>query len=350
MKFFHPILFFVLLGKLIICNALHAYQYFYFDEKKIKVSNENFSRYVRPILRKMVNDYYHIVYKLNPDDNSNSSEEIQSDLIQIRSVIHKANAMWKRWSVKCEQKPLSTSSPSRGTDAELLGLKPDISTEIISGIDEEYLPIQENLLGNISSCEYKLEDFYRDLKKLDKMVLNLQMKKFHFSNSISGRKIDSIIRLSETLDNISNRNYKVLHQLEEILISTNTPYANNRPFKIFLEEELHQMLLSSEVLIIGLMQDRFKNDFEFAWENFFKPIEEFVVFAGSQKYFIENMGEFNVSWHSFSMKMERGNLDLPQGVYSMIKELQGNWTSVLKVYLKDAVYLDTQIKKKKRTL
>lgn len=273
-----------------ISTNVNGYQYYYFDAKKIKTSKESFYRYIRPQIRNIVLEYYHILKKVSPVPNN----PILGNLININKQILALNVDWNKWIKKCEK----------------------VTPE----------------------CYTLLKKFYSNSRKLDYNILSQQGQKLEMN--VKDSKIDNLLNLSHSLDRLSNLNYRNLHRVEEMLIVANTSYywrgANKRRFN----HQLYEMQLIAETILTCILDDEYINEFEFLWSNFIKYMEIYVIIGRNQNYLVNNLASFNLAWNSFHMKMTKGNVSTPVGFVTTIKLMHNRWNSILKMYLKNTIFLE----------
>jgi hypothetical protein len=136
----------------------HSYPYFHFNAKNIRISKDSYSRYIRPQIRSIVQEFYFVLKKLDP---------LSHDFIDLKNKVSKFKSRWKEWSKEC---------------------KPQIP-----------------------ECKKSLEGLNRLITKIDRKVLMLQ-------GSIGKKKkknndAEELLLFSRSLDNISNLIYKTKNQL-----------------------------------------------------------------------------------------------------------------------------------------
>ncbi|TDJ04564.1 MAG: hypothetical protein E2O68_07995 [Deltaproteobacteria bacterium] len=149
---------FLLLGNL---NSAFGYSYFYFDSKKVNVSNRSFHNYIRPQIRNLVQDFYSVLKKINP---------LQEDTINLKILTHRFKKKWKDYLPHCKKE----------------------------------------------ECTDNFEDLKSLAKRINKKTLKLEKK---ISGLFSKRRnIDSTIQLSDYSGKISDIWYNILNHLENPLL------------------------------------------------------------------------------------------------------------------------------------
>lgn len=264
---------------LVSLPALANYQYFHFDADKAKVNNQSYKRYILPQLKSLLKEYYHILEKVDP---------LQKEVIKIKAKTLDMRKTWEKTRSLCVE----------------------VSPE----------------------CTEGLREIYGYSRELDKELSTYLNEKMPFPKD--NLKVDSSLKLHGSLDRLFNLNYQNLHAIEEYLLTSGTPlYPFNKIHKN-LGKNLHQMSLTCEMAMTGKLLPEIQEEFDFVWSNFFKTIENHLLESKGQDYFLRRLGELNMSWNSFSMKMTKGNLRVPKEVSSLVKLMHNRWNSILKIILK----------------
>ena len=146
--------------------------------------------------------------------------------------------------------------------------------------------------------------------------------------------MEGLLQLISSLGNMSNRNYRLMHALEEYLLTANTSYFPYYDGRSLIEPTLHKMLLSSELMITQLLESKLKDDFHAAWMHFFKDVDQKILYEKDKIYLIKRLEELNLAWNTFHMKMTKGNHNLPKNIVSLIKIMHNRWNSCLKIILR----------------
>ncbi|MBL6988808.1 MAG: hypothetical protein ISR65_03485 [Bacteriovoracaceae bacterium] len=276
---------FILILVLFSKSALSDYPIYYYDEQKVKISNETFYRYIRPQIRNIVVEYYHLLKKHGP---------LFEDLIKIKHSIFKLSNAWKEWTPNCT-----------------------------------YVTHE---------CATTLVKFYETSRNLEQKIHLLQNKKLKVrpSTSLKGpfRPHDTHLHLLTLINRLLDLNFYFLHQLETIMITSGTPYSKPLSVKEKFSPNLHGLQLVSEEMLTTLLDKNIKEDFISLWWNFIKHLEQHVTLEQKQSYLIKRLGEFTIIWNSFHMKMTSGQITLPKKSIQVIKIMHNRWNSILKLYLK----------------
>lgn len=278
---------------LLLCltiNSASAYQYFYFDQKKINLSKSSFTRYVLPQLRSINQEFYSILKKVEP-------------LVQEVVTIKKNVSIMKRsWEVGRGQCKVN------------------------------------------SNCDELLTRLRKKSRQLEKRLSLFQKNKLTGKAVRNRHVVSRLLSVSEAIDGVSLKNYRLLHKLENKIIDgiDKDTLVQERFDKSSITNLLKGMAFHAENMMIGLVSDKYRHLFEELWSSFMNPIEDHVLTRGNQKYLKRNIADLNMGWSAFHMQMERGNLNVPSNILSTISIMRQRWNSVLKMYLKHTEFLDTK--------
>jgi len=267
-------------------NNVLAYQYFYHDSKSLILSDERFRRYVRPQVKNIVTEYYHLLKKINP---------LQGQVIRIKNRIREVKYQWDELSGKC--------------------------------------------LKEKKDCTGDLELIYKRFRLLEKDILIFEKESLVFKTKDSFAKttykLDRLLNLKKNLNELSTINYENLHIIEELLIGHNTPMLDisDGNYKS-MKANLAKILITSELMISGQMDHNNKNVFYFLFASFIKPLEQQIMRDRNKKFFLQRLGELNIAWNTFHMKMVKGHNKLPKNLRQIIIVMHNRWNSLLKLLLK----------------
>lgn len=265
---------------LCFCSAANAnYQFYNFDAKKFTVSDSSYRRYIIPQLKSLLKEYYHILEKIDP---------LQKEVITVKAQTIKMSQAWSKIKKTCL----------------------DITPECTDG----------------------LRDIYHLSRDLDQNLSTYLSEKMVFPSD--NLKVDSTLKLHGSLDKLFNLNYKNLHAMEEYLITFDTPLFPYNKIHRHLGQNLHLMNLTCEFAMTGKLIPEIQEEFDFAWTHFFKIVEDHLLANRGQKFLLNRLGELNMSWNAFSMRMTKGNLKVPSDVSKIVKLMHNRWNSILKIILK----------------
>ena len=268
------------LSLLCLCmNAEANYNYFRYDREKPKLSQELFIRYVKPQLKGMLAEFFLDLKKANP---------VQNEIITLRNQILDINLAWHNWLLLC----------------------PKMSEE----------------------CETPLLGVYQLLHQLDFVLNNALSSKIKLKGLKTQSDIDATLLLMRDLDKVTLESYGLSHQMEELLITINTGYYYNKSHPD-LSPVLHSMLLSSEFIMTSQTDSLYRKEVEFIWESFFKQIERRLIIENDQPFLLNSLGDLNVAWNGFHMRMAKSSLQIDKEIVNLIELMHNRWNAILRYIL-----------------
>jgi hypothetical protein len=275
----------LLITLLIILQAPNAeanYPYYRFDKLKLDLSMPSYKRYVRPQLKGIISDFFHIMKRM---------ESAEQDLISIRLKSQNMNDLWDSWSSQCGK--------------------------------------------NISEqCHNYLISLYIESRELDKVILNFQNQRLRIKNFAKSKILDTVLNLTRAIDKISSINYMILHFTEESLMTNTTSYQVSNVKKEKVTLLLQQMLVSSELILSALISPFFRKEFDQVWYGFIKPLERQIISAQNIKYLLTHLGDLNMSWNAFHMQVAKSEKRMNKAELQIVQIMHNRWNSILKVLLR----------------
>ena len=139
--------------------------YYPYDQRPLSLSQANFKRYVVPQLRAMTREYHNILKRIHP---------IHGDLIGIKEIIFDMHAVTGPLDLHCSSKKIEDGQAVR--------------------------------------------EVYKNSRKLDRILLNMYRNKTNFTLIAGEEKISALTSLIGFLSKIESDNYRLLHQLERLLV------------------------------------------------------------------------------------------------------------------------------------
>lgn len=263
------------------CLAEVPSSYYLYEKKPLKLNDASFNRYVIPQIRAMGQEYYHLLRKLHPINNS---------IIQIKLKVIDMNISYQTYLSEC-----------RKDTVECLGV---------------------------------VDKLYKQARELDSLVLKLKSRQLNLKG-IKTEEVASLLKLIHSVDEISSHVYRLIHKLEQLQITLNTSYFTFHDSSYDMNEIFYHLDLASEFILTTLLNKGLKNDFDFARAKFFKSTERYVVQKRNKKYLLSQLENLNISWNTFHMKMTKGNHQPTREVKKLIKIMHNRWNSVLKIILRD---------------
>lgn len=278
MKLLVTLLFCAFMGS---ASAQVRSSYFLYDQKKINLDERSFTRYILPQLRAITQEYYHILKKLHP---------VHESTIKLYLKLSESERLFKSFAKTCRK-----------------------------------------LEGE---CLQDLKDLYRHTRDLDRLILKPQDGLIDLQEATTSHEMEGLLQLISSLGHMSNRNYRLMHALEEYILTANTSYFPYYDGRSLIEPTLHKMLLSSELMLTQLLESKLKDDFHAAWMHFFKDVDQKILYEKDKDYLVKRLEELNLAWNTFHMKMTKGNHNLPKNIVSLIKIMHNRWNSCLKIILR----------------
>jgi hypothetical protein len=255
--------------------------YFLYDTKKINLDDRSFQRYILPQLRAITQEFYHILKKLHP---------IHDSTIKLFLQLSDTERSFKKFRKKCKQ------------------------------IDQK--------------CFLDLKGLYGKSRVIDRLIMEPQNNSVKLTNTESSHELEGMLHLISALGQMGNQNYRLMHALEEYILTANTSFFPYYDGKSLIEPTIHKMLLSSELMLNQLLEGELRDDFHAVWIHFFKEVDEMILYQKDKLFLIKRLEELNLSWNTFHMKMTKGNHNLPKNIVSLIKIMHNRWNSCLKIILR----------------
>ncbi len=255
--------------------------YFLYSDKKIILDDRSFNRYVLPQLSAITQEFYHILKNLHP---------IHESTINLYRQLSDSERMFKKFRKECSQ------------------------------IDED--------------CYKKLKDLYGKTRELDHLILKPQATLIKLESTQTTQELEAFLHLISALGEMSNQNYRLMHALEEYILTANTTFFPYYDGRSLIEPTLHKMLLSSELMLTQLLETKLREDFHAVWMHFFKDVDQKILYEKDKTYMIKRLEELNLAWNTFHMKMTKGNHNIPKNIVSLIKIMHNRWNSCLKIILR----------------
>jgi ABC-type antimicrobial peptide transport system permease subunit len=181
-----------------------------------------------------------------------------------------------------------------------------------------------------TSCKDVLTKLHQDLRNSDKKTFALMKKKIK-----NGKiKVEAKFRLNEELGKILNLNYKILHLIEENLILYSQNQGRLPQKKLDRIDYLLQRIFTHAGNTLTLfLESKLKKNFEFLWVNFIQNLETKIIYEKNSPYLLTRLGDLNIAWNSFHMKISKGEYKLTKSSRKILKNMHSRWNSILKIIL-----------------
>lgn len=247
--------------------------YYPYIKGPIQLSDRSFHRYIMPQLRAISQEYFHILKKLDP---------VHSETIDLFSeVINLSRTM-----------------------------------EGINKICQE----------SLKECQSTFKKANSLARKLDIDIIKLQAKHLKVE-----RPKD--LEFVSSLDQLSLQNYKLIHKIEEHLITLDTDFASSYYGKSSFQPIIHKMLIDSEFMLTQMLEGELKNIFDSVWIGFFKEVNQKLIYEKDKIFLLKRLEELNLAWNTFHMKISKGSYNIPNHLIKLLKVMHRRWNSCLKVVL-----------------
>lgn len=253
---------------------------YHFSTLDNRIDASSFRRYVIPQLRSMVNEYYLLIKKVEP---------LSSDMIEVKKTYEKLSVRWDEWKSKCL------------TGGE--GCSKDLRT-----IYQEFVGVEENV-GTLRGS-----------------LIHLDITR--------PASVDTVLTMYTDISELAVIDTRLIHALEEMLITLDTPYWAPGALARDIDQALHRATLITGMAFTKLLPKEIAGDFEFVWQSFVNPVEKRVLRTNDDAFLMMRLEAFNNNWNAFHMKIAKSNKDVDRGVIQIVETMHTRWNNVLKVIMK----------------
>ena len=271
---------------ILLLDGAHCRQaltsYYHYDGKPIFLRKDSFRRYVLPQLRGMTRDWERLLVRLNP---------LHEDLVALRRRGEELSVVWEKAGGACRK---------------------EFSQDCYKTYQKAYV------LG----------------RKIDSMGLIFWEKNIVFQSP--GKKkggADRAMELFVHLGKILDTNYLILHYLEEGMILGGDGRNPHGGLASVMEPLIKDLKFFSNAAMTGFLPKEERKMFDFVWDNFFSPLDTYVVKKRDKEYLLRHLEELNIAWHTFHMKLTKGFKKYPQNVKVFFTTMNKRWNSILKIIL-----------------
>ena len=266
-----------------LCDAQESKamtRYYHYDGKPIFLREASFKRYVLPQVKGMVRDWERLLVRINP---------LHEDLVSLRTIEDKLSMAWEKASIVCRK-------------------------------------------GSSQKCDEQYRKAYALGRKIDLTGLNFGEKRIRLDSPKKGMELDRMMTLLVNLEKVLKANYFILHYLEEELLFGGGRKGHERLAPV-LDPLVKDLKFFSNIAMTGFLLEEEKIMFDFVWDNFFSPLDIYVVKKRDKKYLLRHLEELNIAWHTFHMKLTKGFKKYPKSVEILFITMSKRWNSILKIIL-----------------
>ncbi|GAB4012112.1 MAG: hypothetical protein Fur0010_07650 [Bdellovibrio sp.] len=254
--------------------------YFSYDDKVIDCTDYEFKNYVLPQVKNIATEFYLFLRKLDPLNN------------------------------------------------EIINLKLDIQNLYYSWDD-----LIEPCSKQMDQCQIGLSSFYKQAGSIDKRITSLQAQQL-LAGLTDNFMIDNRLNLTHILYELANLNYRLVHQIEAMLVKKSSQQENfATELKFDLQPIIQEMKLTSELMLTSLLNEQLRDSVQFVYMNYIKLLEDFVIRKKDKIYMITRLEETNIAWNTFHMKITKGHQGANVPNQNIITGIHSRWVGILKVIL-----------------
>lgn len=255
-----------------ICFADLASPFMFSNQKQLRLSNMEYTRYVRPQLKTMTNEFFDLFKEF---DNS------QKELVKVHRLFGEMRILVD----KCEKQ------------------KQDLSCK--------------NILSDLTSL----------LKRIEVLLYQIDEKHLNDSKLLFIRRANYIKWVNQYYMFLT-LNFETQNLLKEI-----SARESDVPFEI-IKTQLHLNEVSFYPLMTISLPIEKQTMFSNVLKGFFLPIEQRILINDNYDYLIQNAEALNFVWNQFNMKLTKSNLEFKNSTKSLSTQIHRRWVSVLKILLR----------------
>jgi hypothetical protein len=233
------------------------------------ISPQTFKQYILPSLKKLVEDYYDLLVKLDP---------FNKEIISLKKNTIELEKKWQDFTKSCFE--------------SMEKCKKDFS-----------LTKNEFVLGNQEVL--KVENGFKLTPQISKGITN------------------SRILMANTISSISDDAHKIIISLDLF------KFKRKEFFEI--TDHLKNMKLNLNILTTGFLANEYQDNFYFIYSNFFKMLENDIIGRSNIELFSRELVNLNISWNTFNMKVPKWKSSLSADSMDLIESMHKRWNSILKL-------------------
>jgi len=272
---------FLLVYVLAVCSAWAAPAYPDFEplgKDAVGVSPESFRRYIRPQIKSIIQEYYSVLAKTGPH---------QESLINLRRQIF---ALWVQ-------------------------------------IDEVRQTLAPHQAPPASSA-HLLAELYQKTKQIEFTVLRLWPTLFKAEGPSLTNTYATL--LARPLDLIASDAYRLGHTLEKLMAFAPVTTLSDELTNL-QQNFVYPMLLQAESILTIELPKELQENFDGVFRGFIYPLEKYLLTEQDRDYLLSRITELNMAWHSFHTKMVSHDYRLPPNSYTTMATIRNRWNSIMKL-------------------
>ena len=257
-------------------------RYYHYDGKPIYLRKSSFRRYVIPQLKNMLKDYERLLKKIDP---------LHEKTIAIRRGGDELSQVWKKTRFFCLNK-------------------------------------------FFKQCEKGYKKAYLLGRKIDLIGLDFWAKETPFYSSRKGVESGQMLGLYVDMGEIFQANYWILHYLEEGIAFGGVRKNINRKLVKNIDPLIKDLNFFSNKAMTAFLSKKEKEMFDFVWDNFFSPLNNYVIKGKDKEHLLRHLEDLNIAWHTFHMKTTKGVRKYPSRTKVLFTVMSKRWSNVLKIILR----------------
>ena len=139
--------------------------------------------------------------------------------------------------------------------------------------------------------------------------------------NLNKKKIEARLKMNDEVGKILNLNYQTLHILEENLIIYSQTYVPQKKWDK-IDHHLQKILFHSGNILTLFLDTKLKRNFEFLRINFIQNLEKKIIFGKDRDYILTRLGDLNIAWNSFHMRISKGDYKLGKASKKILSSSQ----------------------------
>ena len=136
------------------------------------------------------------------------------------------------------------------------------------------------------------------------------------------------------LGEIFQANYWLLHHLEEGMVFAGKNHNWHGRLAKTIDPLVKDLRFFSNTAMTAFLSKQEKEMFDFVWDNFFSPVDIYVIKGRDKEYLLRHLEDLNIVWHTFHMKMTKGFRKYPSHTEALFTIMSKRWSSILKIILR----------------